>query len=87
MKELTFSDIEAMVREDESRVLEVKKTTGELNAGMCSGCAFLNTDGGWLLFGVTPALKIIGQDDPINDPIKGLALEIYRIIKANPGIK
>lgn len=28
-----------------------------------------------------------GQDDPINDPIKGLALEIYRIIKANPGIK
>lgn len=28
-----------------------------------------------------------GQDDPINAPIKGLALEICRIIKANPGIK
>ena len=62
MKELAFSDIEAMVRADESRMLEVKKTTGELYAGMCSGCAFLNTDGGWILFGVTPALKIVGQD-------------------------
>lgn len=60
MKDLTFSDIEAMVRKDESRVLEVKKTTGELNPGMCSGCAFLNSDGGWLLFGVTPALRIVG---------------------------
>lgn len=62
MKDLTFSDIEAMVRKDESRVLEVKKTTGELYPGMCSGCAFLNSDGGWLLFGVTPALRIVGQD-------------------------
>lgn len=60
MKDLTFSDIEAMVRKDESRVLEVKKTTGELYPGMCSGCAFLNSDGGWLLFGVTPALRIVG---------------------------
>ena len=29
---------------------------------MCSGCAFLNSDGGWVLFGITPALKIVGQD-------------------------
>lgn len=57
-----FSDIEDIIRKDESRVLEVKKTTGELIPGMCSGCAFLNTDGGWVFFGVTPSLKIIGQD-------------------------
>lgn len=63
MKKLTIKDIERMLKEDESRVLEVKKTTGELVTGMQSGCAFLNTDGGWLLFGIHPTtLKIVGQD-------------------------
>ena len=63
MKELTIHDIETIIRRDESRILEVKKTTGELNAGMQSGCAFLNTDGGWLFFGIHPTtLKILGQD-------------------------
>lgn len=52
-----------MLKEDESRVLEVKKTTGELVTGMQSGCAFLNTDGGWLFFGIHPTkLIILGQD-------------------------
>ena len=63
MKELTIHDIETIIRRDESRILEVKKTTGELNAGMQSGCAFLNTEGGWLFFGIHPTtLKILGQD-------------------------
>ena len=25
-------------------------------------CAFLNTDGGWLFFGITPKLEVVGQD-------------------------
>ena len=63
MKELTIQDIERMLKEDENRVLEVKKTTGELKEGMQSGCAFLNTDGGWLFFGIHPTtLKILGQE-------------------------
>lgn len=63
MKELTIHDIETILRRDESRILEVKKTTGELNAGMQSGCAFLNTEGGWLFFGIHPTtLKILGQN-------------------------
>ena len=63
MKELTIHDIETIIRRDESRVLEVKKTTGEIVAGMQSGCAFLNTEGGWLFFGIHPkTLKILGQD-------------------------
>lgn len=58
-----INDVERILQHDESRLLEVKKTTGELTAGMCSGCAFLNTDGGWLFFGIYPrTLKIIGQD-------------------------
>ena len=51
-----------MIVSDESRILELKKTTGELK-GMHSACAFLNTEGGWLIFGVTPkSLKIVGQE-------------------------
>ena len=62
MRELTIHDIETIIRSDENRILEVKKTTGEIDAGMSSGCAFLNTDGGWLLFGIAPkSLKILGQ--------------------------
>ena len=63
MNELTIEDIQAIIRRDESRILEVKKTTGEIVAGMHSGCAFLNTEGGWLFFGIHPkTLQILGQD-------------------------
>ena len=50
VKELSIKDIEAIVHRDENRVMEAKETTGELVKGMQSGCAFLNTDGGWLFF-------------------------------------
>ena len=78
MKELTIKDIERMVREDENRVLEVKKTTGELNEGMQSGCSFLNTEGGWLLFGIHPTkLTILGQN--VADKTRqDIALEICK---------
>lgn len=43
--------------------MELKKSTGELKDGMHSACAFLNTEGDWLIFGVAPkSLKIIGQE-------------------------
>ncbi len=29
---------------------------------METACAFLNSDGGWLIFGITPSLKIVGQN-------------------------
>ena len=60
---MTIDDIRTMIVSDESRILELKKTTGELKDGMHSACAFLNTEGGWLIFGVTPkSLKIVGQE-------------------------
>lgn len=51
---MTIDNIKQLVSADESRTLELKKTTGELKDGMHSACAFLNTEGGWLIFGVTP---------------------------------
>ncbi|MDE6514006.1 MAG: putative DNA binding domain-containing protein, partial [Muribaculaceae bacterium] len=60
---MTIDDIKALISADESRTLELKKSTGELKDGMHVACAFLNTDGGWLIFGVTPqSHKIVGQE-------------------------
>lgn len=60
---MTIKDIEKLVASDESRTLELKKTTGELKYAMHTACVFLNSDGGWLIFGVTPTShRILGQD-------------------------
>ena len=61
MKDLSITDIQEIINKDESRTLELKETTGELNKAMSSACAFLNSDGGWVMFGITPKLKIVGQ--------------------------
>ena len=45
---MTIEDVKVIIRGDETRTLEMKKTTGELKDGMRSACAFLNTAGGWL---------------------------------------
>ena len=39
--EMTISDIQTLVASNESRTLELKKSTGELKDGMHSACAFL----------------------------------------------
>ncbi|MDE6266824.1 MAG: ATP-binding protein [Muribaculaceae bacterium] len=60
---MTIDDIKALIASDESRTLKLKKSTGELKDSMHVACAFLNTDGGWLIFGVTPqSHKIVGQE-------------------------
>lgn len=62
MNMMTIDDIKKLIAKDETRTLELKKTTGELYKGMEAACAFLNSDGGWLMFGITPSLKIDGQN-------------------------
>lgn len=59
---MTIDDIRTLISPDEHRELELKKSTGELKDGMHTACAFLNSKGGWLIFGVTPtSLHIVGQ--------------------------
>ena len=59
---MTYEQVRHIIAAGESRTLELKKSTGELKDGMHAACAFLNTDGGWLVFGVAPtSLKIAGQ--------------------------
>ena len=59
---MTFDEVKRLIIVDEHRTLELKKSTGELKDGMHTACAFLNTDGGWLVIGVSPkSLKLVGQ--------------------------
>lgn len=59
---MTYTEIISLIQNGENRQLELKKTTGELKDAMHTACAFLNTEGGWLIFGITPnSLKITGQ--------------------------
>ena len=59
---MTIEDIQRLVGTDESRTVELKKTTGELQAAMHSLCAMLNSEGGRVIIGVHPTtMKIIGQ--------------------------
>ena len=94
---MTIDDIKRIISTDETRTLELKKSTGELKDGMHSACAFLNTDGGWLFFGITPkSLNVTGQQvtdntrQEIAQAIKGLepAIDIpveYIEVPEHPG--
>ena len=84
---MTFEEIQELVKKDEHRCLEFKKTTGELQDGMHSACAFLNTDGGWLIFGVTPkSLKILGQQvtDNTQQEIAQALTGLYPAVETKP---
>lgn len=59
---MTFDEIKELIKTDETSHLEMKKTTGELKDGMHSLCAMLNSDGGYVIFGIAPgSMKIVGQ--------------------------
>ena len=63
MKIDNLEDIKNLIVQTENEQLEFKETTGQLERGMETLCAFLNGEGGTVLFGVTDKGKIIGQED------------------------
>jgi ATP-dependent DNA helicase RecG len=70
--------IKRWVAEGESETLEFKKTTGQQTASARAVCAMLNHRGGRVLFGVTPAGELKGQD--IGDgTVEGLVAEYRQI--------
>ncbi len=58
---MTLAEIKKLVSRGESLTVEFKKTTGQLERGMETLCAFLNRDGGTALFGVTDKGELCGQ--------------------------
>ena len=61
MKIDSIDIVSSLIKDRESRQVELKETTGQLDRGMESLCAFLNGEGGTVLFGVSDSGKIIGQ--------------------------
>ena len=53
--------LQSLVAQGESGLLEFKKTTGERRDAMHSLCAMLNHRGGQVLFGIEPQGRIAGQ--------------------------
>lgn len=62
MKINNLEDIKEQIAQTENEQVEFKETTGQLDRGMETLCAFLNGEGGTVLFGVTDKGKIIGQE-------------------------
>ena len=59
----TLDDINKLIVSDaETDSVEYKETTGQLERGMETLCAFLNKDGGTVLFGINDKKKVIGQE-------------------------
>ena len=60
--------IQDFIAKIETAEIEFKETTGQLERGLETLCAFLNGTGGTVLFGVTDKGKPIGQE--ISDKTK-----------------
>lgn len=76
---MTYDDILKLARTTESGTLEFKETTGQLERGMETLCAFLNARGGTILFGVTDYGNIKGQ--AVSDKTKRDIAEAVRRIE------
>ena len=79
MKIYNLEDIKNLIGQNENEQIEFKETTGQLERGMETLCAFLNGAGGTVLFGVTDKGKIIGQD--LSDKTKRDIIEAIKRIE------
>lgn len=61
MKIDTLDKVKELIT-SEGKTVEFKKSTGQLERGMETICAFLNGEGGTVLFGVHDSGKILGQE-------------------------
>lgn len=62
MKIDTLDIVKKMIADTESGTVEFKETTGQIERGMETLCAFLNGNGGTVFFGVTDKGQVIGQE-------------------------
>lgn len=79
MGTMSYEDIENLTCRMETGQVEFKETTGQLERGIETLCAFLNGTGGTVLFGVNDKGKIIGQE--LSDKTKRDRAEAIRRIE------
>ena len=61
---MTLEELKKLIADDEGETVEVKETTGQRGDACETLCAFLNKDGGTVVFGVTKKGKLTGQSTP-----------------------
>ncbi len=71
--------VKQLIAEKENGHVEFKETTAQLERGMETLCAFLNGEGGTVLFGVNDKGKIIGQE--VSDTTKRNIAEAIRRVE------
>lgn len=59
---LSVKELSALLAEGEGESIEFKRSTGEMKEAMQTLCAFLNGNGGTLIFGIRPDGTAEGQD-------------------------
>ena len=76
---MTIDELRILISKDESRCLELKKTTGELKDAMHTLCAMMNSDGGHVIIGVSPSTLAI-QGQFVSDKTRQeIAIELRKI--------
>ena len=75
---MTIAHIAALAASVESETLEFKETTGTRRKAAMTVCAFLNQNGGQVLFGVTQAGVVVGQQVG-ERTVEELSAELRRI--------
>ena len=58
---MTLEELKELIADDEGETVEVKESTGQRRDACETLCAFLNKDGGTVVFGVTRKGKLTGQ--------------------------
>ena len=61
---MTLEELKKLIADDEGETVEVKETTGQRRDACETLCAFLNKNGGTVVFGVTKKGKLTGQSTP-----------------------
>ena len=82
---MTYDEILILSQAAENSALEFKETTGQLERGMETLCAFLNAQGGTVLFGLSDNGRIKGQD--VSDKTKRDIVEAVRRIEPTAHIE
>ena len=75
---MNIERITALAASGETETLEFKETTGTRREAAMTVCAFLNQDGGQVLFGVTQNLAVVGQQVS-ERTVEELSAELRRI--------
>ena len=76
---MTLEELQALILSGEGETLEVKETTGQRVDACETLCAFLDKDGGTVVFGVGKKDKIIGQ--LVSDKTKRELFEVFAKFK------